>query len=63
MQKPMVRRSRNFDDIGIDVCCFFVDSGLILVIVCALETALKFDDFSWPPRCAPAIGFLGPTNL
>ena len=72
MQKPILRRSRNFDDLGVDFCCFLVDLGSILMTFGALGTGLKFDDFPWPPGCAPEIrawrkwtlksAFWGPIN-
>ena len=35
--------------------CLLVDLGLASMIFGALDTALKFYDFPWPPGCAPEI--------
>ena len=35
------------------ICVVFCGLGLNFDDFCALGTALKFDDFSWPPRCGP----------
>ena len=48
MQKPIVYRSRIFDDLGVDFGCFLVDLGSILMTFGALGTGLKFNDFPWP---------------
>ena len=48
LQKSTFRRSRNFDELGVDFCCVLCISA-ILVIFDALKTGLELDDFPWPP--------------
>ena len=41
--------------LGSNFVVLFVYLGSILVTVGALGTGLKFNDFPWPPGCAPEI--------